>query len=98
MSNESELGSIQPDPAAVLGCALSLREACLKNAETNPQLNLSDCYNGMDQFMREMMRVANLFEAWACAHVVFDELNDVWPYLMRTNLVMHVWSSCSRAQ
>ena len=82
MSNETELGTEQLDPAAVFACALSLREACLKSAKANPQLNLSDSYNGMDEFMREMMRVGNLFEAWACAHVAFDELNDVWPYLM----------------
>ena len=82
MSNETELDTEQLDPAAVFACALSLREACLKSAKANPQLNLSDSYNGMDEFMREMMRVSNLFEAWACAHVVFDELNDVWPYLM----------------
>ena len=82
MSIEPELGTDQLDPAAVFACALSLREACLKSAKANPELNLSDCYNGMDEFMREMMRVGNLFEAWACAHVAFDELNDVWPYLM----------------
>ena len=70
------------DPAAVFGCALSLREACLKGVEANPQLNLSSSYIGMDEFMREMMRVANRFEAWACTHVVFDETCEVWPYLM----------------
>lgn len=82
MSNETEPGSPQLDPAAVFACALSLREACLKGAKANPQLNFSDCYNGMDEFLREMMRVSNLFEAWACAHVVFEELNEIWPYLM----------------
>jgi hypothetical protein len=82
MSNEPELGTAQLDPAAVFACALSLREACLKSAKANPQLNLSESYNGMDEFLREMIRVGNLFEAWACAHVAFDELNDVWPYLM----------------
>ena len=82
MSNEPELGTEQLDPAAVFACALSLREACLKSTEANPQLILSESYNGMDEFLREMMRVGNLFEAWACAHVAFDELNDVWPYLM----------------
>src|SRR6185436_8295233 len=82
MSNEPELGTAQLDPAAVFACALSLREACLKSAKANPQLNLSESYNGMDEFRREMMRVGNLLEAWACAHVVFDEVNDVWPYLM----------------
>lgn len=82
MAKEPDLGTDQPDPAAVFACALSLREACLKCAKADSQLNLSDCYNGIDEFMREMMRVGNLFEAWACAHVAFDELNDVWPYLM----------------
>lgn len=82
MSNEPELGTEQLDPAAVFACALSLREACLKSAEANPQLNLSESYNGMDEFLREMMRVANLFEAWACEHVAFEQTSEVWPYLM----------------
>jgi len=82
MSNEPKLGTAQLDPAAVFACALSLRQACLKAAEMDRKLNLSESYNGMDEFLREMMRVGNLFEAWACAHVVFDEMNDVWPYLM----------------
>ncbi len=75
---------IQPhedsDPAAILGCALSLHEA----AEAHPhcKLNLSECYNGCDEFMREVMRVATLFENWACVHVDFDHLNDVWPYML----------------
>lgn len=34
--------------------------------------------------MRELMRVANLFESWACAHVAFEELSEVWPYLLET--------------
>ena len=85
MANEPELGTDQSDPAAVFACALSLREACLKSAKANPQLNLSESYNGMDEFMREVMRVGSLFEAWACAHVVFEELNEVWPYLMEDN-------------
>jgi hypothetical protein len=82
MANESELDTTKSDPAAVFACALSLREACLKRAAADPQLNLSDCYSGMDEFMRELMRVANLFEAWACAHIVFEEMTEVWPYLM----------------
>jgi len=82
MANEPELGTEQLDPAAIFACALSLREACLKSAETNPQLNLSESYNGMDEFLREMMRVANLFEAWACEHVAFEQTSEVWPYLM----------------
>lgn len=32
--------------------------------------------------MRELMRIANHFETWACAHVNFDELGEVWPYFL----------------
>ncbi len=71
-----------PDPAAVFACALSLHAACLVRCDEDPEVNLSDCYHGMDQFMREVMRVANLFEEWACEHVAFEELEDVWPYLL----------------
>lgn len=28
------------------------------------------------------MAVGNWFEKWACEHVMFDMLNDVWPYLL----------------
>lgn len=82
MALQSEDQSEPLDPAAVFACALSLREACHKSAAADPQLNLSESYNGMDEFMRELMRVANLFEAWASAHVVFEEMSEVWPYLM----------------
>jgi len=70
-----------PDPASVFACALSLWQACNKHADEE-KLNLSDFYNGMDQFMREAMRVANLFEAWACLHIEFNDLEDVWPYVL----------------
>jgi hypothetical protein len=71
-----------PDPAAVFACALSLHNACLKRAAEEPGLDLSDAYQGMDTFMREVMRVAEMFEGWACRHVAFQELEDVWPYLL----------------
>ncbi len=47
--------------------------------------NLSDCYNGGDQFLREMMRIAFLFETWACLHIDFDNLEDVWPFYLEDN-------------
>jgi hypothetical protein len=71
------------DPAAVFAAAFSLWESINDEAAHDPKLNLSECYNGMDQLMREVMRIGNLFEAWSCAHVEFDELNDVWPYLLQ---------------
>ena len=71
------------DPAAVLACALSLHESCVQRSRDDAALNLSDSYNGMDQFLRELMRVAGLFEEWACEHIAFEELGEVWPYLMQ---------------
>lgn len=70
------------DPAAIFAAALSLWEACINRAASNQRLNLSECYQGMDQFMREVMRIANDFENWACRHVAFSELTEVWPYLL----------------
>ena len=81
MTNETESATVLPDPAAVFASALSLWEACQKQADEQ-KLNLSECYNGMDEFMREVMRVGNQFESWACSHIDFDETNDVWPYLL----------------
>jgi hypothetical protein len=69
------------DPAAIFASALSLWHACQKHA-VETKLNLSEYHNGMDQFMRELMHVANQFETWACQHVDFNRLNDVWPYLL----------------
>ena len=70
------------DPAAVFAVAHSLWAACESHAEREPRINLSECYNGMDQLMREVMRIAECFEACACEHIAFDALNDVWPYLL----------------
>lgn len=69
------------DPAAIFGCAISLRDAALKLAPSSG-LSLSDVYGGMDGFMREIMRVATHFETWATAHVAFDHLGQIWPYFM----------------
>jgi hypothetical protein len=70
------------DSAAVFGAALSLWESCNERAE-DERLNLSECYNGGDQYMREVMRVADLFESWSCTHVFFEELGEVWPYFLQ---------------
>ena len=74
--------SILPDPAAVFGCALSLWHECKKPAKATENVNLSTCYNGGDEFMRVVMRVATRFENWASDLVAFEELDDVWPYMM----------------
>jgi hypothetical protein len=82
MNTETDSATNVPDPAAVFACALSLWQACQKRGEVE-KLNLSECFNGMDELMRETMRIANKFEAWACFHIDFEELNEVWPYLLQ---------------
>jgi hypothetical protein len=74
--------SPQSDLAAVFACALSLHRACSDHQDGNPTFNISEAYHGFDQFMREIMRVGELFETWAIAHVLFEELEEVWPYLL----------------
>jgi hypothetical protein len=69
------------DPAAVFACAISLRDACVEAAKQE-NFNLSEAFNGADQFYREVVRIAGLFEEWACTHVAFDEMSEVWPYLL----------------
>lgn len=70
------------DPAAVFAIAISLWRECHAQIQADSSLNLSDAYSGMDGLMREVMRIANLFETWSCKHVDFKRLNDVWPYLL----------------
>jgi len=76
--------NIEPDSAAVFAVALSLWEICEKQRREN-NWNISECYNGVDEFMREVMRIANQFENWACRHVNFNEFNEVWPYYLGDN-------------
>lgn len=78
MSQETE----PPDPAAVFACALSLWRECMRYSRSGTQVNLSECYNGGDEFMRVIMRVGTRFEEWACKHIAFEGLEEVWPYLL----------------
>ena len=75
--------SEQADPAAVFACAVSLRDACEECETTTPALNLSQAYNGYDQFQREVVRVGSMFEEWACHHVAFADCDAVWPYMLQ---------------
>jgi hypothetical protein len=68
------------DPAAVFACAKSLHHACMDRMQVDADLDLAKAYHGMDGFMREVMRVADLFENWACKHVAFHEFSEAWPY------------------
>jgi len=67
----------QPDPAAIFACAHSLWEA------GESSLELSETFNGVDGFMRAILRAGELFEKWACQHVFFDEMNECWPYFLQ---------------
>jgi hypothetical protein len=72
-----------PDSAAIFAIATSLWHECHKHAATHRSLNLSDTYSGIDGLMREVMRIATLFEKWACLHVDFNQLNEPWPYYLQ---------------
>ncbi len=82
MSGDPSANLATPDPAAVFAIALSVWQAIHGHASRNPAFNLSDAYHGVDEFMRVAMRIGHSFEEWACAHVVFEETNDVWPYFL----------------
>jgi hypothetical protein len=82
IKNDVEAG--EPDPAAVFAAAMSLWKELEDVGKKDPQFNLSDAYSGVDEAMRQTMRVANLFEQWACSHIAFEEMSDVWPYALES--------------
>jgi hypothetical protein len=51
MNVKTESATNQLDTAAVFACAFSLWNAC-KTYANGDRLNLSDCYNGMDELIR----------------------------------------------
>ena len=79
MTSQADLDQ---DPAAVFACAFSLWEECRKHAVNDRSLDLSAAYSGWDQLMREVMRIGHKFEQWAGEHVKFNDLGEVWPYLL----------------
>ncbi len=74
--------AVTPDLAAHFAIASSLWRECHDRAACEPSLDLSQTYRGMDELMRVVMKVAHTFEAWACDHVEFEQLTEVWPYLL----------------
>ena len=54
----------------------------MRRTESGRKVNLSECYNGGDEFMRVIMRAGTRFEEWASAHVAFEALDHCWPYLL----------------
>jgi hypothetical protein len=83
MNTETASSVCGPDPAAIFGAALSLWKSCHECVAKDPRLNLSESYNGVDEFMRQVMGVATMFESWCCDHVDFKEFSDVWPYFLQ---------------
>ncbi len=75
----------EEDAAAIFAAASSLWKTCHAHASSDRGLNLGKSYEGMDQLMREVMRIGRLFELWACQHVDFNELEETWPYLLEEN-------------
>lgn len=73
---------VETDPAAVFACAISLWKACHESAKADSKINLSDAYQGIDELMRQAMRIGEQFETWCCSHVCFEGLSDVWPYML----------------
>ncbi len=82
MTSEPLSGTSEADPAAVFAAALSVWKAVHEHASRRAGFNLSEAYNGMDEFMRVAMRIGHRFEEWSCLHVVFEESTDVWPCLL----------------
>ena len=82
MNTETTSADPAPDPAAVFACALSLWQSCQERTR-DEALNLSECFNGIDELMRQVMAIGSKLEEWACHHVKFNGLNDVWPYLLK---------------
>ncbi len=72
-----------PDPASIFAIALSLWQEGQRREQSEKKFNLSEAHHGFDQFMREVMRVANHFETWSCEHIDFAQLEDVWPYMLQ---------------
>ena len=82
MNTRAGENSATADPAAVLGAAVSLWQACQHPQGNEEQVDLSASYGDGIEWMREVMRVATLFETWATRHVCFDEFDECWPYFV----------------
>lgn len=76
------------DPAAVFAIAHALFVLLESKAaargehqqEDDNQESIWEDHGGQDGALRNFMSTASIFEAWACKHVAFDELADIWPY------------------
>lgn len=81
-SSHTQFGNLPPDPAAVLAAACSLKAVWIDRVDLETRLHLGKRLPGVDAVMRETLGIAIRFEDWACRHVDFAELGEVWPYLL----------------
>lgn len=73
---------IQSDPAAEFAVAISVYKGLTDRVVAGEDLDLSEPFQGGDEFMRTCVHLGKQFEAWACHNVDFEQLVDVWPYLL----------------
>jgi hypothetical protein len=69
------------DPADIVAVIISLNDTARELSKSG-NADISEAYQGVDQFMRETIRVAEQFEQWACSHVLFDDFGEVFPYFI----------------
>lgn len=48
--------------------------------------DISEAYQGVDECMRRCMHLGRVFEVWACDHIHFDSLQNVWPYYLEDHI------------
>jgi len=70
----TDSGYPQPDPAAILGAACSLKRVWIDDVDLETRLRLAQRLPGVDSVMREILQIASRFETWACRNVDFEEL------------------------
>lgn len=80
--NSTKENTPNSDSAGVFAAAHSLWVAIFEETDHPRKTNLSEAYGGIDQLMREVMRVSTLFETWSCRHIAFEETSEVWPYFI----------------
>jgi hypothetical protein len=71
-----------PDAAAEFAIAKGLYDY-FANKQS---YDISEIYNGADEFMRRCAHLGRLFEAWSCDHVDFNAMQDVWPYYLEDHV------------
>lgn len=67
------------DPAAIWYATKSMVDWLGKQPKPDRD-DLVESHGGEDEFVRTVAHTATEFEKWACKHVDFHELEEIWPY------------------